>query len=197
MVSSAGSGSDCAAMALASSAETKMAVPGLNHLLCSRLSAERIVPGTLAVGAFTSPRKKLDGRASTSCTRGLSIWASTCSCVAINDVLSAGWKLVAATEGTAWSCGSPASAHALAPPFRIDSSDSPRYFRVQYTRAAAPKSVWSAPVDTTTACTFLSMPSLRIRSASLSVGGNWPGLSAGPRHCAYGAETAPGMWLAE
>src|SRR5690606_21149043 len=177
--------------------ETKMAVPGLNHLLCSRLSAERIVPGTLAVGAFTSPRQEFDGRASTSCTRGLSIWASTCSRVAINDLSSTGWKRVAATDGTACSCGRPASAQALAPPFRIDSSDSPRYFSVQYTRAAAPKSVWSAPVETTTVCTPLSMPRPRTRSASLSVGGNWPGLSAGPRHCAYGADTAPGMWLAE
>src|SRR3546814_18557025 len=63
MVSSAGSGSDWAAMALASAGDTKMAVPGLNHLLCSRLSALWMVPGTLAVGALTSPRKKI-GRAS-------------------------------------------------------------------------------------------------------------------------------------
>src|SRR3546814_808968 len=131
IVSSAGLSSSRAAICLASSVETNMDVPGLNHLSFSRLTAFCIVPGTLAVGALVSPRKKLAGRASTKRVCGLSTLALTCSVVAMIASFSTGLYWLAATVAALLLCGKPASFQAFTPPFKIDRFVRPRYFNVQ------------------------------------------------------------------
>ena len=64
----------------------------------------------------------------------------------------------------------------------MDSSCTPKTLSVQYTRAVAPKSVSSKPVESTITCDCAVMPKLCTKLVNLGKAGNSPGLLVGPRH---------------